>query len=261
MTRTIIALFASGVGLLLYALLGIAWMARRDGVKLWGSEAAPAGAIAWRRRLAAVSLLLFGASLLLGWAMPLSPVRSIDRIVGDHLYKHGRHGVAITLKRLARLGDPNPLVYSGLLVVLTCAVRGRAPALRLFAYATIGAYGLELCGKLLFPPVRTSRLLGQVLSNSPSGTAMRAMVLAMVVLVIWGPARHRSWPPVWLRRAVVGWPILMSTAIVVLRWHTLSEAIGGLLFGAAWGGLCLRLLLRHGEAAREPGMAKGACHA
>jgi membrane-associated phospholipid phosphatase len=261
MTRTMIALFVIGVGLLLYALLGIAWMARREGVKIWAWEAAPACTVAWRKRLSSVSLLLFGAGLLLGWATPLSPVQSVDRIVGQQLYRRGGHSVAMTLKTLVRLGDPNPLVYSGLLVVLTRVVRGRAHALRLFAYTTIGAYGLELCGKLLFPQVRTSLLLGQALSNYPSGTAMRAMVLALVLLVIWGPARRRSWPHVWLRRAVVGWPILTSTAIVALRWHALSEAIGGLLLGAAWVGLCLRLLLRYGEAGREPRMPKGECHA
>src|SRR5919198_6131230 len=176
-------------------------------MRCWGSP----GWHGWMAGSSGVRKRLLPARPPGGGASPLSPVRSIDRIVGDHLYQHGRHSVAIILKRLARLGDPNPLVYGGLLVVLTCVVRGRAPALRLLAYATIGAYGLELCGKLLFPQVRTSRLLGQALSPYPSGTAMRAMVFAMVVLVIWGPARRRSWPQVWLRRAVVGWPILIST--------------------------------------------------
>jgi hypothetical protein len=251
-----LALLVGGVGLLLYALLGIVGMAHRESMKLWGWEVAPACAIVWKRRLSAVSLLLFGASLLLGWATPLWPVQSVDRIVGQQLYRRGGPKVTITLKTLARLGDPNPLVYSGLWVVLTRVVRGRAHALRVFAYLTIGAYGLELCGKLLFPEVHTNRFLGQSLANSPSGAAMRAMVLALVLLVLWGPAHRPRWPRVWLRRAVVGWPILMSTAVMALRWHTLSEAIGGLLLGTAWVGLCLRLFLRHGEAGREPPMAK-----
>jgi membrane-associated phospholipid phosphatase len=230
---------------LLYALFGIAWMARRDGVKICGWEAAPACAVAWRKHLSSVALLLFGASLLLGWATQLSPVQSVDRIVEDHLYRRGGPNIAITLKMLAHLGDPNPLVYSGLLVVLTCVVRGRAHALRLFAYTTIGAYGLELCGKLLFPRVQASQLLGQILSSYPSGTAMRAIVLAGVLLVIAGPVCRRTWQRVLLGGVVVGWPMLMAVSVVSLGWHAPSEAVGGLLLGTAWWGVCLRLRMHH----------------
>ena len=36
--------------------------------------------------------------------------------------------------------------------------------------------------------------------------------------------------------------MVIGTSVVVLRWHTLSEVVGGLLLGAAWVGVCLRRL-------------------
>jgi membrane-associated phospholipid phosphatase len=133
----------------------------------------------------------------------------------------------MTLKALARLGDPNPLVYSGLLVVLTRVVLGRAHAFRVVAYTAIGAYGLEVCGKLLFPQGRPSLLLGQSLSAYPSGTAVRALVLGGMLLVIGGPVCRRTWQRLLLGSVVVGWPMLMAVSVVSLGWHAPSEAVGG----------------------------------
>jgi hypothetical protein len=151
----------------------------------------------------------------------------------------------MTLKALARLGDPNPLVYGGLLVVLTCVVLGRAHAFRVFAYTAIGAYGLEVGGKLLFPQGRPSLLLGQSLSAYPSGTAVRALVLGGTLLVIGGPVCRWTWQRLLLGSVVVGWPMLMAVSVVSLGWHAPSEAVGGQLLGTAWLSVCLRLCVRH----------------
>jgi membrane-associated phospholipid phosphatase len=255
MTRTMLVLFTSGMGLFVSSLLGIAWGVDADGWHIVHWEVVVARRTAWRRRLPLVSLLLFLGALLVGWATQLSTVQSVDRVIGQQLALRQGSSAALVLHALVRFGDPHPMLYGAMVVVVMAAGRGRAQALRLVAFAMVGTFGLELCGKILFPQVHTTEFLGQALSNYPSGTAMRAMVLALVLLVVWGPAHRRSWPRVWLRRAVVGWPILMSTALVVLRWHTLSEVVGGLLFGAAWVSLCLRLLLRHGEA--EVGCGRG----
>jgi membrane-associated phospholipid phosphatase len=243
MTRMMLILLTSGMGLLVGSLLGIAWGVRSDG---WA--AAAARPMARRRRLAQVSLLLFVGALLLGWATQLPAVQSIDRLVGQHLLLREGSSMALVLNPLLHLMDPHPLIYGAMVVVVMAAGRGRAWPLCLLAFAMAGSLGLELCGKLLFPQVHTTQLLDQTFSNYPSGAAMRAMVLAMVLLAVWGPVQRWSWPRVWLRRAVVGWPMLISAAVVALRWHTLSEALGGLLFGASWAVLCLRLLLRLGEA-------------
>jgi undecaprenyl-diphosphatase len=179
--------------------------------------------------------------LLVGWATSLSPVQSVDRFVQQQVSQRKGSGVARALNALMRLADPHPLLLGAVVVAVILVGRERAPMLGFVTCAMVGTFGLELCCKLWFPQVRTSQFLGQPLSNYPSGTAMRAMVLAGVLLGLWGPVWHRGWPRVWLWSAVAGWPLIIATAVVLWR-HTLSEVVGGLLLGAAWVGVCLRRL-------------------
>src|SRR6266850_2908498 len=240
MTRMTILLFASGMGLLLGSFLGMGWMIHRDGLGLLGGDTVAARAGVWMPPFGRGFFGLLAGVLLLGWTTQLSPVQSVDRVVRQHLYQRRGSSVALALNVLTRLGDPHPLLYGAVLVVMMLAGRGYAPRVSFVAYAMVGTFGLELCCKLLFPQVRMSQFLGQPLSSYPSGTAMRAMVLAGVLLGLWGPGWHHGWPRVWLWSAVAGWPIVIGTSVVVLRWHTLSEVVGGLLLGAAWVGVCLR---------------------
>jgi len=237
-----ILLFASGMGLLLGSFLGMGWMIHRDGLGLLGGDTVAARAGVWMPPFGRGFFGLLAGVLLLGWTTQLSPVQSVDRVVRQHLYQRRGSSVALALNVLTRLGDPHPLLYGAVLVVMMLAGRGYAPRVSFVAYAMVGTFGLELCCKLLFPQVRMSQFLGQPLSSYPSGTAMRAMVLAGVLLGLWGPVWHHGWPRVWLWSAVAGWPIVIGTSVVVLRWHTLSEVVGGLLLGAAWVGVCLRRL-------------------
>src|SRR5882672_4681226 len=106
MTRMTILLFASGMGLLLGSFLGMGWMIHRDGLGLFG---------------------LLAGVLLLGWTTQLSPVQSVDRVVRQHLYQRRGSSVALALNVLTRLGDPHPLLYGAVLVVMMLAGRGYAP--------------------------------------------------------------------------------------------------------------------------------------
>jgi len=242
MTRMTMFLLASGIGLQLGSFLGMGWMIHRAGSGLLGWEAVAARTSMWMPPLGRGFLGFLVGFLLLGWATQLSPVQSVDRVVRQHVSQRQGSGVALALNALTRLADPPPLLLGAVLVAVMLAGRERAPMLGFVTCAMVGAFGLELCCKLWFPQVRTSQLLGQPLSSYPSGTAMRAMVLAGVLLGLWGPAWHHSWPRVWLWSAVAGWPMVIGTSVVVLRWHTLSEVVGGLLLGAAWVGVCLRRL-------------------
>ena len=242
MTRMTILLFASGMGLLLGSFLGMGWMTHRDGLSLLAGDTVATRAGVWMPPFGRGFLGLLAGVLLLGWATQLSPVQSVDRVVRQQLYQRRGSSVALALNGLTRLGDPHPLLYGAVLVVMMLAGRGYAPRVSFVACAMIGTFGLELCGKLLFPQVRISQFLGQPLSGYPSGTTMRAMVLAGMLVGLWGPGWPQGWPRVWLWSAALGWPVVTSIAVMVLRWHTLSEVVGGLLLGAAWMGACLRRL-------------------
>jgi membrane-associated phospholipid phosphatase len=244
MTLTMIALLVSGVGLLLFSLLGMTWVARPNGLNILSWDAPPSRMIVWMKRPCRVLLLLFGGFLLLGWATQLSPVQAFDRIVGHHLHRRGGPSIAIALKTLVRIGDPHPLIYGMLVAVLLRHGRGRARVLRFFAYMIIGTFALELCFKILFHHVRPGLFFGLELSGYPSGTAMRAMVLAGALLAVGIPACRHTWQRAMLMSTCVGWPTVMGISVVSLGDHTPSEAVGGLLLGMAWLGICLRLLIR-----------------
>ena len=178
MTRMTILLFASGMGLLLGSFLGVGWMTHRDGLGLFGGDTVATRAGVWMPPFGRGFLGLLAGVLLLGWATQLSPVQSVDRVVRQHLSQRRDSRVALALNVLTRLGDPHPLLYGAVLVVIMLAGGGYAPRVSIVACAMIGTFGLELRCKLLFPQVRISQFLGQPLSGYPSGTTMRAMVFA-----------------------------------------------------------------------------------
>jgi undecaprenyl-diphosphatase len=170
-------------------------------------------------------------------------VRALDRIVGQHLHRVGGSSVALALERLVRVGDPHPLVYAMLLAALLCYGRGHASTLRFVAFMIVGTFALELGFKSLFHYVRPGSFLGLDLSGYPSGTAMRATVLAGALLTIGGSACHRTWQRGILVSAAVGWPLVVAVALVLSGDHTPSEVVGGLLIGTVWLGVCLRLAI------------------
>jgi undecaprenyl-diphosphatase len=144
---------------------------------------------------------------------------------------------------MARIGDPHPLIYGMLLIVLLLSGRGRASALRFFGYMIIGTFALDLCFKILFHRVYPGLFFGLDLSGYPSGTAMRATVLVGALLAIVIPGCRHNWQRAMLVTTGAGWAIVMGISVVSLGHHTPSEAIGGLLLGMAWLGTCLGLVI------------------
>src|SRR2546430_16515439 len=92
MTLTMIALLVSGVGLLLFSLLGMTWVARPNGLSILSWHTVSSQTIVSTERLRHLLLLLFGGFLILGWAAQLSPLQDFDSIVWHHLHRLYRRG-------------------------------------------------------------------------------------------------------------------------------------------------------------------------
>jgi membrane-associated phospholipid phosphatase len=182
------------------------------------------------------------ALALLGWAVfHVDSIQHFDARVLAHL-SSDRHGRLGDLARpIADLGNPVPQVLL-LLAGLAVALRGGRREAAVVGLVIV--VGTDLTTALLKHALATPRLdplLGwaQVGEDSfPSGhtTAAFAMAVAWTLFV----------PPRWRRPVAVAGLFLASLvalAVVVLRYHFPSDALGGLLVVSGWtcGVLALRL--------------------
>jgi membrane-associated phospholipid phosphatase len=246
-----------GGGLLLLAVVGMGALAKQEG-RQPGGWAAAAHLPVGTTRLCWTCLLLFGGFLLVGWVASLTPVQTFDRRFGPHIRQFSGPSITQVMTTLVQASDPNELLAALFIIVLWLWSGGQVRALGFFACSWIGTYGLDLCAKVLFHRVRPWRLfLDHHLSSYPSGTTLRAALLSGVLLVLAGPGCHRSWQRAGLWSAVVGWPLVMSAAVVYARWHALTDVVGGLLLGAGWFRVSLLLLVRGGEGQVGPDRGGG----
>lgn len=208
------------------------------------------------KRLLVVFLAAALALALLAWAVyHAEAVRHFDARLLAHV-SADRFGVLGDVANpIADLGNPVPqvlLLIAGLAVALRA---GRREAAVAGLVLVIGANLTALLLKHALAAPRLDPVLGwaQVGEDSfPSGhaTAAFAMAGAWTIFV----------PPRWrLPVACAGFLLssLVAASVVVLRYHFLSDALGGLLVALAWtcGVLALRLesLSSRWDAALGPG--------
>ncbi|HWC47384.1 MAG TPA: phosphatase PAP2 family protein [Solirubrobacterales bacterium] len=195
------------------------------------------------KRLLAACLASLLALALLAWAVFHAPgVRHLDARVLARVSADRFGGLGGVAHPIADLGNPVPqvlLLLAGLVVALRGGRRGDAVA------GLVLVVGADLTTALLKHALAAPRLdsvLGwaQVGEASfPSGHATAAFAMAGAWAFFFVPARWR-WPV-----AAAGFFLasLVALAVIVLRYHFPSDALGGLLVVSAWtcGVLALRL--------------------
>jgi membrane-associated phospholipid phosphatase len=145
-----------------------------------------------------------------------------------------------------------PAIGAALVVSLAFGV-GRRAALRVAAYAALGAAAFLLGEQVVEPLVRAGRA---TVFSFPSGhvTAVSATALAMWLALhpLLG-ARARTYA----LALGIAWTLLMSLAVVAVHWHTPVDAAGGILLSVG--------VVAGGASVLEPALSRspfmGAVHA
>jgi membrane-associated phospholipid phosphatase len=194
------------------------------------------------KRLLAACLASALALALLAWAVfHADGVSHLDARLLSHLSADRFGGLGDVANPIADLGNPLPQVLL-LLTGLAVAFRGGRYAAALAGLAIF--LGADLTTAVLkqalaaprFDPVLGWAQVGEAAFPSGHATAAFAMAAAWTLFV----------PPRWrLRVACVGFVLasLVALAVVILRYHFPSDALGGFLVASAWtcGVLALRL--------------------
>ena len=177
-----------------------------------GSTGSGAGAL-----LVAGSVLV-AVSLLAALAVAVAPgPNGLDRWGFDLIPVAGRPGLAV---RITDLGDPVVLVAGAVLAALVAAGRDRAAAVA----AAVGPLLAVVVVEYLFKPL-VGRHFEGVLSY-PSGSVADVAALATA----WAVAVPRAVRP-WVVAAGALVTVAMAVAVVGLRWHYPSDALGGAVLG------------------------------
>ncbi len=140
----------------------------------------------------------------------------------------GRHTL---LELVAALGEPPGVLVECAVIIALCVVghRWRAAVL-----AAIGpAVAVALTEWALKP--LTAHLVASYLVFPSGHVAATSGVATVVAVVLLGPSRP-PWPP-WVRGVLIAVVVLgtaaVAVAVVGLRWHLMTDTVGGICVGVA----------------------------
>lgn len=208
-----------------------------------------------RKRLLAGCLASALALALLAWAaFHADGFRHLDARLLAHLSADRLGRLGDVANPVADLGNPVPQVLL-LLAGLTVALRGSRREAAIAGLAIV--LGADLTTAVLKQALAAPRLdpvLGwaQVGEDSfPSGHATAAYAMA-AAWTLFAPPRRR-------RAAAAGFLLasLVALAVVVLRYHFPSDALGGLLVACAWTCGVLALRLESLSSRRDTALGRG----
>lgn len=155
----------------------------------------------------------------------------------------GLHGPSIDaeIRITARLVDPLPYAFMGLLCIAVALARGRPPTAVATAIVLVGT-GLttQALKHVLGQPRHASWLFWDPMQNGwPSGHATAAMTLALCAVMVA--------PPAWRAATALvacGCTVSIAYATLALMWHYPSDVLAGLLVAGVWVSSALAVLAR-----------------
>jgi membrane-associated phospholipid phosphatase len=155
------------------------------------------------------------------------------------------------LRIIARIPDPVPYAFLGLLCIGVALLRRRPARAAAVAVLLVGTGATTHILKHLLNVPRISQWLGpwgQVGDNSwPSGHSTAAMTLALCAVMV-APSTQRALV------ALFGgaFAIAVGYATLALTWHYPSDVVGGYLVAGLWVSLAIAVLQRVEHADPEP---------
>jgi membrane-associated phospholipid phosphatase len=170
----------------------------------------------------------------------------------------GLHGAAIDseIRTAARLVDPVPYAFMGLVCVAVALGRGRTSAAVATAIVLVGTGSSAQALKHLLG--EQERYTGWLVADPtqtwwPSGHATAAMTLALCAVMVAPP----TWRPATALLAC-GCALTVAYATLALTWHFPSDVIGGFLLAGLWVSAALVVLASidapSARAARPPAL-------
>lgn len=212
----------------------------RTAVRRWGPERA------WLRVLllgvVVVLLLLVLATEVLDDVLDGRGVTTLDRPVLDWLIAHRTPGLTTLLLGVSAVGGTVGSAGATLLAGAWAWWRGRRVDAVLAVGAAAGASLLIVVGKRVVarerPPL-PDRLAVESSLSFPSGHALFSATAAVVVACLVLRGAHRRWLRVLVVVLSAGASLLIGVSRLYLGVHWTTDVLGGWVFGAAWGSLCL----------------------
>ena len=242
-----IELLVGGALVIALSLFGVVWAAKQSGWEFLGWEIASDHTAVLVKRLLLASLLLFSGFFLLGMATCLEPVQSLDKALVQQVFRRGGPVVIWTMKTIAHATDLEPTICWVFIATLVLEARRRLQSFWFFASALLGTVGLEVCFEAIFrwlqPDFMHKEYVHPLLSGYPSGHALRATLLAGLLVINILPDSRRSWQRIVVWSSAIAWPILTGASLVYFDWHYPTDVVGAMLLGASWFGACTLLLI------------------
>lgn len=190
-----------------------------------------------RRWLGLASVLLFLlfaalAARVYSGSTPLRVDRAASRVANSATLTQAVHGLSRThpksvFNEVANLGSP--VLALGVAGALAAMARHRHDRLAMIL-CLAGPVVAVVLTELVAKPV-VHRHMGNALTYPSGHTTDAASVATVVVLVLWrwhGWRMALRWAPV-----VAMVPLAVSLAVVRLRWHFATDALGGIAVGVA----------------------------
>jgi membrane-associated phospholipid phosphatase len=162
---------------------------------------------------------LFGAFLILAWAVHAHHLRGLDQFGYSHLQP-------LRGTSWQHLTDPVEAPFAALLMVVALLrLRDRPRLAAAWAAAFAASFVIELIGKAVIqrPFANPSHPLWIVHGTFPSGHTMRAVIVAGALAAAWPRAG----------RPLAAWALVTAALVELTGMHVMSEVAGGLLAGLA----------------------------